>query len=63
MEFIIDVEVYDMNITMDRGKVVELYCCEVLICGAIMSIQTDFHNLKMYIVISKANAKIKYQEV
>lgn len=24
MEFIIDVEVYDMNITMDRGKVVEI---------------------------------------
>lgn len=32
MEFIIDVEVYDMNITMDRGKVVEI----ILLWGSYM---------------------------
>lgn len=57
MEFIVYIEVYDMNITMDRGKIVELYCSEVLICGAIMLIQIDFHNLKMYTGISKATIK------
>lgn len=40
-----------------------LYCYEILTCGTIMLIQIDFHNLMVYIVISKVVIKLKYQGV